>query len=78
MKCVWFLFQFGEYNICDIVREHEETTVVHQEETLLKKLEFKELQVLVRFLNNGTGARSYEDGQQFLIKYVRKNCVCLK
>ena len=67
----------GPHNICDIVREYEEATVVQKEETLLMKLEFNDLQVLVRAVNNGKGTRSFVDGQNFLINYVKKNCVCV-
>ena len=43
----------------------------------LKKLPFARLQVLVKAANNGKGTKSYADGQQFLINYVKKNCVCV-
>ena len=66
------------HNICDLVREHEEATMVQKEETLLMKLLFNDLQFLVRAVNNGRGTRSKADGQELLIKYVKKNCVCLK
>ena len=67
----------GSDNICDLVREYEEATVLLKEESALKKLPFARLQVLVKAANNGKGTKSYADGQQFLINYVKKNCVCV-
>ena len=68
------IFQVGNNNVCDLVRQHQEK----ESGSDLSTLPFKQLQTIVRALNNGKGTRSLVDGQKLVINYVKENCVCLK
>ena len=70
--------QEGPHNICDLVRQYDEASIVQKGETSLMKLPFNELQRCVMAINKGKRTRSTADGQELLIKYVRKHCVCVK
>ena len=74
----YFFLQVGPHNLCDLVRQYEEATVVQKGETPLMKLPFNDLQLCVKAINKGKRTRSTEDGQKLLINYVKKNCVCPK
>ena len=67
-------FQVGNNNVCDLVRQHQEK----ESGSDLSTLPFKQLQTIVRALNNGKGTRSLIDGQKLVINYVKENCVCLE
>ena len=68
----------GPHNICDLVRQYDEASIVQKGETSLMKLPFNDLQLCVKAINKGKRTRSTEDGQKLLINYVKKNCVCPK